>query len=77
MLLALTIIAAGMIIGTAAKAVEVEEYRQVMGQGVDHSDVNYGRCNHVQDCDQCFDCLTCSGKYCQSINGEVKACHCT
>ena len=37
MLLALTIIAAGMIIGTATKAVEIEEYREVMGQGMDPS----------------------------------------
>ena len=37
MLLALTIIAAGMIIGTATKAVDVEEYREVMGHGMDPS----------------------------------------
>ena len=55
----LIIIAAVMIIGTATKAVEVEEDREVMGLSMDQYDVNDGRCLPAENCQECFDCLGC------------------
>jgi len=76
MLLALTIVAVGMIIGTDAKAVEVAEYREVMGLGMDQPGVNRRSCFPIADCTKCFNCLSCSSKFCSSTNGVVTACHC-
>ena len=80
MLLALTIIAAGMIIGTATKAVEIEEYREVMGQGMDPSAWkmdNYGTSLPKDKCQRCYDSLgSCNCKECKVVNGVLKVCRC-
>ena len=76
MLFVLAIPTIGMVICTSSKAVEQEEYRQVMGHGIDQSGVNYGRCDHVTNCDWCMNCLgSCSRKYCSCINGDCE-CKC-
>ena len=75
----LIIIAAGMIIGTANKAIEVEEHRQAMGLSTDQYDFNYGKCLPSQDCKQCHACLSCKDNemsVCSTINGDVFSCKC-
>ena len=88
MLLALTIVAMGMITGTATKKCEcvlkIDEnccfeasWDTCCDVGEkDHSLVKYGSCSHVTNCYRCMRCLgsSCQYKYCNidCVNGDCE-----